>query len=113
VTALWLSVIVLLPLAAIAWQAAGGGWQAFWLAVTSHAAVQSFQVTLSISVVVTILDVVFGLATAWVLVRDNFIGKGLIDAVIDLPFALSISFAVLVLLRIVGGRAAKREEKAA
>ena len=49
VATVWLSVIVLLPLAAIAWQAAGGGWQAFWLAVTSHAALESFRVTLTIS----------------------------------------------------------------
>ena len=102
VTALWLSVIVLLPLAAIAWQAAGGGWQAFWLAVTSHAAVESLQVTLGISVVVTVLDVLFGLATAWVLVRDNFIGKGLIDAVIDLPFALPTIVTSLVMLALYG-----------
>ncbi len=75
VTALWLSVIVLLPLAAIAWQSAGGGWQAFWLAVTSHAAVQSLQVTLSISVVVTVLDVVFGLATAWCWCATTSLGR--------------------------------------
>jgi sulfate/thiosulfate transport system permease protein len=102
VTALWLSVIVLLPLAAIAWQAAGGGWQAFWLAVTSRAAVESLQVTLGISVVVTVLDVLFGLATAWVLVRDNFVGKGLIDAVIDLPFALPTIVTSLVMLALYG-----------
>ena len=48
VATLWLSVIVLLPLAAIAWQAASGGWHAFWLAVTSHAAMESFRVTLTI-----------------------------------------------------------------
>jgi sulfate transport system permease protein len=102
VTALWLSVIVLLPLAAIAWQASGGGWQAFWLAVTSHAAVESFRVTFVISAVVTVVDVVFGLATAWVLVRDNFVGKGLIDAVIDLPFALPTIVTSLVMLALYG-----------
>ena len=47
-TMLWLSLIVLLPLAAIAWQAVGGGWQAFWLAVSSHAALEAFRVTLSV-----------------------------------------------------------------
>ncbi|HOW95622.1 MAG TPA: molybdate ABC transporter permease subunit, partial [Mycolicibacterium fallax] len=47
---LWLSVIVLLPLAAIVWQSAKGGWPAFWAAVTSTAAVESFKVTLSVSV---------------------------------------------------------------
>jgi sulfate transport system permease protein len=102
VTALWLSVIVLLPLAAIAWQASGGGWQAFWLAVSSHAAVESFRVTFAISAVVTVVDVVFGLATAWVLVRDNFVGKGLIDAVIDLPFALPTIVTSLVMLALYG-----------
>jgi sulfate/thiosulfate transport system permease protein len=102
VTTLWLSVIVLLPLAAIAWQAAGGGWQAFWLAVSSHAAVESFRVTLVISAVVTVLDVLFGLAAAWVLVRDDFIGKGLIDALIDLPFALPTIVTSLVMLALYG-----------
>jgi sulfate transport system permease protein len=102
VATLWLSLIVLLPLAAIAWQAVGGGWQAFWLAVTSHAALESFRVTLTISVAVTLINVVFGLATAWVLVRDDFFGKGLIDALIDLPFALPTIVTSLVMLALYG-----------
>ncbi len=102
VATLWPSVIVLLPLAAIAWQAVGGGWQAFWLAVTSHAAVESFRVTLTISVVVTVVNVVLGLLTAWVLVRDDFVGKWLIDAVIDLPFALPTIVTSLVMLALYG-----------
>ena len=53
VVTLWLSIIVLLPVAAIAWQAVGSGWEHFWLAVTSHTALESFKVTLIISVVVT------------------------------------------------------------
>ena len=99
---LWLSVIVLLPLAAIAWQSIGGGWEAFWLAVTSHAALESFKVTLLVSVAVTIINLVFGLATAWVLVRDDFVGKGLIDAIIDLPFALPTIVTSLVMLALYG-----------
>ncbi|HUH67541.1 MAG TPA: sulfate ABC transporter permease subunit CysT [Mycobacterium sp.] len=102
VVMLWLSLIVLLPLVAIAWQAIGGGWQAFWLAVTSHAALESFRVTLTISVVVTIINVGFGLLTAWVLVRDDFFGKGLFDAVIDLPFALPTIVTSLVMLALYG-----------
>jgi sulfate transport system permease protein len=102
VATLWLSLIVLLPLLAIAWQAVGGGWQAFWLAVTSHAAMESFRVTLTIAVVVTILNVVFGLLVAWVLVRDQFIGKGFVDAVIDLPFALPTIVTSLVMLALYG-----------
>ncbi len=102
VATLWLSVIVLLPLAAIAWQAVGGGRQAFWLAVTSHAALESFRVTLTISVLVTVVNVVLGLLTAWVLVRDDFVGKGLIDSVIDLPFALPTIVTSLVMLALYG-----------
>ncbi|MGV0624758.1 sulfate ABC transporter permease subunit CysT [Mycolicibacter minnesotensis] len=102
VTTLWLSIIVLLPLVAIAWKAGGKGWEGFWLAITSHAALESFRVTLTISVLVTVLDVVFGLATAWVLVRDDFPGKGLIDALIDLPFALPTIVTSLVMLALYG-----------
>lgn len=99
---LWLSVIVLLPLAAILWQAAGGGWGAFWSAVTSNAAIESFKVTLSVSIVVTVLNLFFGLLVAWVLTRDEFPGKRLIDAVIDLPFALPTIVASLVMLALYG-----------
>ncbi|OMC55568.1 sulfate ABC transporter permease subunit CysT [Mycobacterium sp. IS-836] len=102
VALVWLSVIVLLPLAAIAWQAAGGGWRAFWLAVTSNAAVESFRVTLTISAGVTVVNLVFGLLIAWVLVRDDFVGKRLVDAIIDLPFALPTIVASLVMLALYG-----------
>ncbi|MDT5072745.1 MAG: sulfate/thiosulfate transport system permease protein, partial [Mycobacterium sp.] len=98
----WLSVIVLLPLAAILWQAAGGGWSAFWSAVTSNAALESFRVTLTISVGVTVINLFFGLLVAWVLTRDDFPGKRLVDAVIDLPFALPTIVASLVMLALYG-----------
>jgi sulfate/thiosulfate transport system permease protein len=99
---LWLSVIVLLPLAAILWQSAGGGWTAFWNAVSSNAALESFRVTLTISIGVTAVNMVFGLLVAWVLTRDDFPGKRLIDAVIDLPFALPTIVASLVMLALYG-----------
>lgn len=102
VATIWLSVIVLLPLAAIVWQAVGGGWDAFRLAVTSHAALESLRVTLTISAGVTLLNTVFGLLIAWVLVRDNFFGKRIVDAVIDLPFALPTIVASLVMLALYG-----------
>ena len=98
----WLSLIVLAPLAAIAWQAGGGGWRAFQLAVSSHAALQSFRVTLTIAAGVTVLNLVFGLLIAWVLVRDDFIGKRFIDVIIDLPFALPTIVASLVMLALYG-----------
>jgi sulfate transport system permease protein len=99
---MWLSLIVLLPLAAILWQSAGGGWDAFWSAVSSPAAVASFKVTLTISVGVTLVNSVFGLLVAWVLTRDEFPGKRLVDAVIDLPFALPTIVASLVMLALYG-----------
>lgn len=99
---LWLSVIVLLPLAAILWQSAKGGWHAFTLAVTSNAAIESFRVTLTISIGVTVVNAVFGLIVAWVLTRDDFPGKRLVDAVIDLPFALPTIVASLVMLALYG-----------
>ena len=98
----WLSVIVLLPLAAIVWQSAGGGWNAFWNAVSSNAALESYKVTLSVSIGVTAVNVVFGLLVAWVLTRDDFPGKRLVDAVIDLPFALPTIVASLVMLALYG-----------
>jgi sulfate transport system permease protein len=98
----WLSVIVLLPLAAIVWQSAGGGLSAFVSAVTSNSAVASFRVTLTISFAVAALNLVFGLLVAWVLVRDDFPGKRLVDAVIDLPFALPTIVASLVMLALYG-----------
>jgi sulfate/thiosulfate transport system permease protein len=102
VAMVWLSVIVLLPLAAIVWQSVGGGWRAFWLAVTSNAALESFRVTLTISAGVTVLNMFFGLLVAWVLVRDDFPGKRLVDVIIDLPFALPTIVASLVLLALYG-----------
>ncbi|MFN0143584.1 MAG: sulfate ABC transporter permease subunit CysT [Mycobacterium sp.] len=99
---IWLSVIVLLPLAAIVWQSAKGGWGAFWAAITSTAALESFRVTLTVAVGVTVVNAVFGLLVAWVLTRDEFVGKRLVDSVIDLPFALPTIVASLVMLALYG-----------
>jgi sulfate transport system permease protein len=99
---IWLSVIVLLPLAAIVWQSAKGGPGAFWAAITSPAALASFRVTLTVAVGVTVVNAVFGLLVAWVLTRDDFPGKRLVDSVIDLPFALPTIVASLVMLALYG-----------
>jgi sulfate/thiosulfate transport system permease protein len=102
VATLWLSVIVLLPLAAIVWQSGRGGWSAFVAAATSPSAIDSFRVTLTVSAAVTVVNLLFGLIVAWVLVRDDFPGKRLVDAVIDLPFALPTIVASVVLLALYG-----------
>jgi len=80
----------------------GGGWDAFWSAATSRAAIESFKVTLTISFSVAVINLVFGLLMAWVLTRDDFPGKRLVDAIIDLPFALPTIVASLVMLALYG-----------
>ncbi|HET7567669.1 MAG TPA: sulfate ABC transporter permease subunit CysT [Gaiellaceae bacterium] len=101
---LYLSVVVLLPLAALAWRGAAGGVRAFADAVSAPEAVAAIELTLAISAVVVAIDVVMGTATAWVLVRDDFRGRRLVDALIDLPFALPTIVAGLTLLALYGPR---------
>ncbi|MFE6924705.1 sulfate ABC transporter permease subunit CysT [Nocardia sp. NPDC057663] len=102
ITVLWLSIIVLLPLAALTVSSLEGGWSAFWDAVTAPAALDSLRVTIGVSVVVAVLNVVMGTLIAWVLVRDEFPGKGVVNALIDLPFALPTIVASIVLLALYG-----------
>lgn len=99
---LWLSVIVLLPLAALATQAFEGGVPAFRDAVTTSGALDALRVTVLVSAVVGVISAVTGTLVAWVLVRDDFPGKRIVDALIDLPFALPTIVASLVLLSLYG-----------
>ena len=99
---LWLSVIVLLPLIALTTEAFSGGLSGFWETVTSDGAVDALRVTVTVSLIVAVLNAVTGTLIAWVLVRDDFPGKRIVDAVIDLPFALPTIVASLVLLSIYG-----------
>ena len=70
--------------------------------MTSNAAIESFKVTLTISFAVAVINLFFGLLVAWVLTRDDFPGKRLVDAIIDLPFALPTIVASLVMLALYG-----------
>ena len=98
----YLSLLVLLPLAALFSQAFSSGWSVFWQAVTQPEAVSALELTLEVSFAVAVFNSIAGLAIAWVLVRDEFRGKGLISAVIDLPFALPTIVAGLTLLALYG-----------
>ena len=80
VSVLWLSVIVLLPLAALTVTALSGGLGGFWDAVTAPAALAALRVTLGVSAVVALVNVVMGTLIAWVLVRDDFRGKSVVNA---------------------------------
>jgi sulfate transport system permease protein len=99
---LYLSVIVLIPLAAVAVKAFEGGLGAFWDSVTSPLAVRALLVTLTAALVVAAIGAVMGTLVAWVLVRDEFPGKRVLNAVIDLPFALPTVVAGLTLLALYG-----------
>jgi sulfate/thiosulfate transport system permease protein len=99
---LWLSVIVLLPLAAVVQKSLDGGLSQFWQEVTSPQARAALELTIGVSVVVTLINVVMGTVIAWVLVRDEFPGKSVVNALIDLPFALPTIVAGLTLLALYG-----------
>jgi sulfate/thiosulfate transport system permease protein len=93
---------VLLPLAAVVDKSLEGGLSGFWDAVTTPQARAALELTLGVSVVVTLINAVMGTLIAWVLVRDDFRGKGLVNALIDLPFALPTIVAGLTLLSLYG-----------
>jgi sulfate transport system permease protein len=98
----YLSLLVLLPLAALFTNAFSQGWGAFWAAVTEPEAVAALELTLGVAAAVAVVNSVAGLVIAWVLVRDDFRGKALVSAVIDLPFALPTIVAGLTLLALYG-----------
>ena len=102
VEGLWLSIIVLLPLAAITGEAFDDGWSGFWDAVTTDGAIDALKITVLVSLVVALINVVMGTIVAWVLVRDEFPGKRIVNSLIDLPFALPTIVASLVLLSLYG-----------
>jgi sulfate/thiosulfate transport system permease protein len=102
VTTGYLSVIVLIPLAALVLRSTEGGWATFWDAVTDPQAVAALKLTFLVSLVVVAINAVAGTIIAWVLVRDSFRGKSLVNALIDLPFALPTIVAGLTLLALYG-----------
>ncbi|WP_344222934.1 ABC transporter permease [Lapillicoccus jejuensis] len=89
-------------MAALTVKSVSGGLGGFWEAVTAPAALGSLLVTIGVSVVVALINVVMGTLVAWVLVRDDFPGKGFVNAVIDLPFALPTIVASIVMLGLYG-----------
>src|SRR5580698_10175561 len=116
----YLSLIVLIPIAALVchglnlavstngagvefwrWHVSVG-WHAFWVAITAPGAEEATFLSLWLSLAVASINSVMGLAIAWVLVRDKFVGKGLVESAIDLPFALHTIVAGVVLLAIYG-----------
>jgi sulfate transport system permease protein len=96
-TLLYLGLIVLIPLSAVFLKTFSMTWEAFWNAVSSDRVVASYQLSFGASLIGAALNVVFGGIVAWVLVRYRFPGKKIIDALVDLPFALPTAVAGIAL----------------
>ena len=102
VALLWFSLLVLIPLTAVLVQASEGGWSAYWDALRSPQTLAALRLTVGQAILVTAVNVFMGTAIAWVLVRDHFPGKQVLEVVIDIPLALPTIVAGLVLLSLYG-----------
>jgi len=102
VALVWFSLLVLLPLAAVVGAAADGGFGRFWDTLTDAQTFAALRLTVVEALLVTLVNAVIGTVVAWVLVRDQFPGKRILDVVIDIPFALPTIVAGLVLLSLWG-----------
>lgn len=102
IAVLWFSVLVLIPLATVVAYAANGGWDGFVSTLTNAQTLAAIRLTLTQAAGVTLVNVVMGTLIAWVLVRDDFPGKRILEVVIDIPFALPTIVAGLVLLGLYG-----------
>jgi sulfate transport system permease protein len=96
-TLLYLTLIVLVPLSTLALRTASMGWGPFWATVTSPRVLASYRLTFGASLAAAALNGVFGLVVAWVLARYRFPGRRIVDALVDLPFALPTAVAGIAL----------------
>jgi sulfate transport system permease protein len=96
-TLFYLGLIVLIPLAGLVLRTVGMGWPAFWATVTEPRALAAYRLSFGAALIAAVIDTVFGLLVAWVLVRYRFPGKRIVDALVDLPFALPTAVAGIAL----------------
>jgi sulfate transport system permease protein len=96
-TLFYLGLIVLIPLSAIFWKTSSLTWHEFWHTVTMPKAMASYRLTFGASFFAALINAFFGFIVAWVLVRYEFFGKKLVDALVDLPFALPTAVAGITL----------------
>jgi sulfate transport system permease protein len=102
-TLLYLSLIVLIPLSALVLKTFTLSWDQFWVAISSPRVLASYRLTFGASLIAASVNVVFGLLVAWVLVRYSFPGKKVVDALVDLPFALPTAVAGISLTALLAG----------
>jgi sulfate transport system permease protein len=98
----YLGLLVLIPLSTLFFKAAGMGWDAFVTAVSAPRVLATYRITFGASLIAALINLVFGLLVAWVLVRYRFPGKRVVDALVDLPFALPTAVAGISLTAILG-----------
>ena len=96
-TLFYLGLIVLIPLGAVFWKTSTLTWPEFWHTITMPTAMASYRLTFGASFLAALVNAVFGLIVAWVLVRYDFFGKKIVDALVDLPFALPTAVAGITL----------------
>jgi len=99
-TLLYMGLIVLIPMSALAMRVFSGSWEQFWQTVTDPRVVASYRVSFGLSFLAALLNGVFGVMAAWVLARYRFPGRRILDAMVDLPFALPTSVAGIALTAI-------------
>ncbi|WP_274630217.1 sulfate ABC transporter permease subunit CysT [Arvimicrobium flavum] len=99
-TIVYLTLIILIPLSGIAWRSAELGWSDFWAIATDERVVKSLEISFGASLAAAAVNTVFGIIVAWVLVRYRFPGRRILDAIVDLPFALPTAVAGISLAAI-------------
>ncbi|MCD7109969.1 sulfate ABC transporter permease subunit CysT [Rhizobium sp. DKSPLA3] len=97
VTLSWLVLIILIPLSGLAWRSSALGWSTFWTLATDQRTLNALKISFGTAFVAALANVVFGVLLAWVLVRYRFFGRRVIDAMVDLPFALPTAVAGIAL----------------
>ena len=102
-TLFYLGLIVLIPLSALVFKTFTMSWEQFWQAISSPRVLASYRLTFGASLIAALVNVVFGLLVAWVLVRYKFPGKKVVDALVDLPFALPTAVAGISLTALLAG----------
>ena len=93
----YLALIILIPLSGLIWRSASLGWADFWAIATDRRTVKALEVSFGTAFIAAAVNVVFGTILAWVLVRYRFPGRRIIDAMVDLPFALPTAVAGIAL----------------
>jgi sulfate transport system permease protein len=97
VTLSWLILIILIPLSGLVWRSSALGWATFWELATDQRTINALRISFGTAFAAALVNVVFGVILAWVLVRYRFPGKRIIDAMVDLPFALPTAVAGIAL----------------